>query len=435
MNCNNNAASDSPKEKRSLIRGTNVAQTTTVPHKYTRRDLVCRSTGDEMNSNYRARPWDQKTSEMQQQRLSDYENAPAPTVASHSIGHANKTINEYQMYHTDESAHSPRGKAATLLGAISEDSKMNKIYADSMISKSRKVKSNLTETMTSGLKTGLKLSPVSHSKVLVNPSGKSNTDSLRRRNSDPSTSNKVPLLEVNRGNDMYQSSTNIDIAGHRFCKATRIGKAEKCASCQESDSFVNEGHRCLDCKVLVHTKCIQNGGVKTLQCEAKRSKRVRNKNDKSHVPNSKYQGTREYTDSTDKIISDAKELRLMQDFIAQKICKMDSDFGNNPSDVDQVFKQALREFKENLVTQYSVANKQNVDSLNIKYRDLIANFEQVMEFCSKGREDFPLTMYVNAFRGFMNEFMNSRETEKPSKTKRKKEKKRKVEEHTNYNGN
>lgn len=255
-----------------------------------------------------------------------------------------------------------------------------------------------------------------------------------RRNSDPS-SNKIPLLEVNRGNDMYESSTHIDIAGHRFHKAGRIGKGEKCASCQENDAFVNEGHRCLDCKLLVHTKCIQNGGVKTLHCEAKRSKRQFRKNfDKATTRNSKYSGTREYTDSADKIISDAKELQLMQDFITQKIYKMDVDC-EKPSAVDRVFKQALREFKDNLVAQYSIAHKQKSDTLNIKYRDLISNFEQVMETsCGNKKDDFPLTMGVNAFRGFMNEFMSSRDTEKP-KAKRKKEKKRKIDEHTNYNGN
>lgn len=45
------------------------------------------------------------------------------------------------------------------------------------------------------------------------------------------------------------------------------------------------------------------------------------------------------------------------------------------------------------------------------------------------RSDFPVTMGVNAFRGFMNEFMTitREEQEKPRKTKRKKDKKRKVE--------
>lgn len=266
-----------------------------------------------------------------------------------------------------------------------------------------------------------------------------NTDSLRRRNSDPT--NKIPLLEVNRGNDMYQSSTNINIAGHRFRKLSRINKTDKCSSCGASDSFVNEGYRCLDCKVLVHTKCIQNGGIKSLQCGAKRSKLLRKTPEKSSYidnsktpQNSKFQQTREYTDSTDKIIRDAKELQFMQDFITQKICKMDNDVNKKSSEVDTVFKQALREFKDNLVAQYSVAHKQNSDILNIKYRDLIANFEHVIETTCGKKADFPLTMAVNAFRGFMNEFMNSRETEKPKTKRNKKNKKRKGEEHTSYNG-
>lgn len=249
-----------------------------------------------------------------------------------------------------------------------------------------------------------------------------------RRNSDPS-SNKLSLLDTNRGNDMYQSSTHINIAGHRFHKASKIGKNEKCASCQENDAFINEGHRCLDCRLLVHTKCIQNGGVKSLQCEKSSKRQPRKGSDKI---SSKYSGTREYTDSADKIISDAKELQLMQDFIAQKIYKMDGD-SDKTAAVDRVFKQALREFKDNLVAQYSIAHKQKSDTLNIKYRDLISNFEQVMETCGNKSEDFPLTMCVNGFRVFMNEFMSSREMEKP-KAKRKKEKKRKIDEHTNYNG-
>lgn len=322
----------------------------------------------------------------------------------------------------------PKGKAAALLGTIRED-KMKAVKSAEAPKNARRVKSNFSDELPD---------TTSHShqhnlNSLLSRRNVLSSDSLKRRNSDPST-NKVSLLDVNRGNDMYQSSTHINIAGHRFRKAGRIGKADKCASCQESDAFVNEGHRCLDCKVLVHTKCIQNGGVKTLQCEAKRSKRRKNQwNEKIFTPNSKYSGTREYKDSTDKIISDAKELQLMQDFITQKICKMESDCGK-PSEVDRVFKQALREFKDNLVAQFSIANKQNTEVLNIKYRDLIANFEQVMETCcGDKKDDFPLTMGVNAFRGFMNEFMNSRETEKP-KAKRKKDKKRKVDDHTSYNG-
>jgi len=50
-------------------------------------------------------------------------------------------------------------------------------------------------------------------------------------------------------------------------------------------------------------------------------------------------------------------------------------------------------------------------------------------------EDFAVTMGVNAFRGFMNEFMNlTRLEEKPNKAKRKKEKKRKIEDAITYAG-
>lgn len=56
---------------------------------------------------------------------------------------------------------------------------------------------------------------------------------------------------------------------------------------------------------------------------------------------------------------------------------MESEEGTKPSQVDRIFKQALREFKDNLVATYSVVNKQGVEVLNIKYKDLIANFLHV----------------------------------------------------------
>ncbi|EAT44232.1 AAEL004375-PA [Aedes aegypti] len=472
-----------------------------------RRELLCRSQGDEINSNYHLQHL-QSSSLSPSLSSANYQNVqynPSPTVAFHqhqqqqplsynnnnnnntikststsnansNSGSSNSLYNyvtqQQQPYipsagqsslppsqrvsssYPDDFAQNyyntttPKGKAAALLGTKSEDSKysgskdidltLSNTHGSGTIvpSKTRRIKTNLSDDFSSG-SGGVGGGGGSSGQTGLSRRGAiSGMDTLKRRNSDPT--NKIPLLEVNRGNDMYQSSTRINIAGHQFRKVQRINKAEKCASCQESDSFVNEGYRCLDCKVLVHTKCIQNGGIKSLQCAAKRSKRIRTgKHDKhapigASTPNSKFSATREYTDSTDKIISDAKELQLMQDFITQKICKMESDC-EKPSEGDRVFKQALREFKDNLVAQYSVAHKQNSDLLNIKYRDLIANFEQVIETTSGRNNDFPLTMGVNAFRGFMNEFMNSRETEKP-KAKRKKDKKRKHDEHTTYNG-
>lgn len=112
------------------------------------------------------------------------------------------------------------------------------------------------------------------------------------------------------------------------------------------------------------------------------------------------------------------------------------------SEVDRVFEQTLTEFKSNLLSTYSIATKQN--TVNVKYKDLIANFLQVsfqhltliqikmfrkkvMEtVCQREKKssDFPVTMGVNAFRGFLNEFMAQNKPEEKPKEKRKKEKKR-----------
>lgn len=276
---------------------------------------------------------------------------------------------------------------------------------------------------------------------------------LRRRNSDPAT--KV-TLEEKPSSDMspndFKSSISVikmldekghafSLDGHQFRKVSRFSKDDVCISCRQGmDAFLTAGYRCTECKELYHVKCIQNGGIRgPCGFTPKRNKRkiARPINDSAakQVVQSKFSltGTSVFSDSTDKIISDSKELSLMQDFITKKIYVMEGqEEGKKPSEVDRVFKQALRKFKDDLVITYSVAIQQGVG--NIKYTDLIANFLQAMETVCKQEntsEDFPVTMGVNAFRGFMNEFMTmvkNEALEKQSKSKRKKDKKRKQEE-------
>ncbi|XP_060817512.1 unconventional myosin-IXa-like isoform X2 [Bombus pascuorum] len=281
---------------------------------------------------------------------------------------------------------------------------------------------------------------------------------LRRRNSDPAT--KISGLSEDKpgtdtspndlklapGMNLLEWKGNLfTLAGHCFRKVARFAKDDVCVCCHEKmDAFVTQGYKCIDCKQLYHVKCIQNGGVLKMPCilantpgRRKHRKPPRTPYDASkQVVVSKFSltGTSAFSDSTDKIISDAKELALMQDFITKKIYVMEGqEGGKKPSEVDRVFKQALRKFKDDLVITYSVAIQQGVEG-NIKYTDLIANFLHVIETVCKQEntsEDFPVTMGVNAFRGFMNEFMTLVKTEaleKQSKSKRKKEKKRKHEE-------
>ncbi|XP_053593137.1 unconventional myosin-IXa isoform X2 [Microplitis demolitor] len=286
---------------------------------------------------------------------------------------------------------------------------------------------------------------------------------LRRRNSDPAT--KISGLDekatvVGDCGDLklapgmnrleWKGNNLFTLAGHRFRKVARFSKEDVCVSCHEKmDAFVTQGYKCNDCKQLYHVKCIQNGGVLKMPCSLANTTTANRRKNRKPIMRTPYDtsankqtvaskfsltGTSAFTDSADKIISDAKELALMQDFITKKIYIMEGqEEGKKPSEVDRVFKQALRKFKDDLVITYSVAIQQGVEG-NIKYTDLIANFLHVMETVCKQentREDFPVTMGVNAFRGFMNEFMTQVKPEaidKQSKSKRKKEKKRKQEE-------
>ncbi|KAL0821045.1 hypothetical protein ABMA28_005681, partial [Loxostege sticticalis] len=275
--------------------------------------------------------------------------------------------------------------------------------------------------------------------------------SLRRRNSDPAPCE--PRAPDPRSTDYIGQTGNglFRIAGHRFRKGTRFAKDDKCVYCHKPiDAFITQGQRCIDCKQLYHTKCIQNKGVITMPCSSPVTvaSRGRHKNRKrimlkdanylltdqskgSVSSNFSLTGTSEFMDRTDKIISDATELQAMQHFITKKIYQMESSENEKQSEVDRVFKHALREFKDNLVATYSVVETRGSA---LKYKDLIGNFLHVMEtVCAREGSTLSITMGVNAFRGFMDEFMSQHDTDK-ARTKRKKDKKRKVDDPIQYKG-
>ncbi|XP_059490432.1 unconventional myosin-IXa-like isoform X2 [Neocloeon triangulifer] len=230
------------------------------------------------------------------------------------------------------------------------------------------------------------------------------------------------------------------IAGHTFRKTIKLSKDDCCAFCGIGiDAFHTQGYKCSECKQIFHTKCIQNGGVQQKQCRhtsgggkpGRRKNRKRSSTSSSkqsqNASNFNLTGVNEFMDSADRIISGARELKMLQEFITEKIFALEKGLkkGDKRSEVDRVFRQTLLEFKENLVSTYSIASKQN--TVSIKYKDLIANFLKVMEtVCQKEKtsSDFPVTMGVNAFRGFLNEFMAQNKLDEKPKEKRKKEKKR-----------
>ncbi|XP_021968609.1 unconventional myosin-IXa isoform X2 [Folsomia candida] len=236
---------------------------------------------------------------------------------------------------------------------------------------------------------------------------------------------------------------------HNLEKVTKYHRGDSCASCKKTmHAFFNPGVRCIQCQLMFHSKCVQNELANAFPCSnstksldvnddlftiekspstmGRRKGRKQNKNivEKPGKFNFRMTGTSEFTDRTDQIISGVRELQLMQEFISKKIYLVKNREGEKENAVDRVFQQALKEFLENLVSTFSVACKQGDGKpLNIRYKDLIANFASIMETVCKHEgtgDDFPTTMGVNAFRGFLNEFMNSsrEEKQKPSKTRK-----------------
>ncbi|XP_071844516.1 unconventional myosin-IXb-like isoform X6 [Apostichopus japonicus] len=121
---------------------------------------------------------------------------------------------------------------------------------------------------------------------------------------------------------------------------------------------------------------------------------------------------------TNQLISDALELGKMNNFLLTKINDMKSTKSSGGS-ADQVFKESLKEFRSNLMNTCSVA-MQNEGSLNLKYKDLVSNFEKVLESKARkqsGNSQFPVTLGINAFQGFLNEYM---QVHKPSNNAHKK---------------
>lgn len=87
----------------------------------------------------------------------------------------------------------------------------------------------------------------------------------------------------------------------------------------------------------------------------------------------------QFTDPHDILITDLDELQTMDKFMTKKIREMEEGKGKKSKEsmVDTVFKSALKDFKANLISTYSVGNYQDGSHFRLTYKDLIDHFEQV----------------------------------------------------------
>ncbi|XP_053934225.1 unconventional myosin-IXa isoform X2 [Cuculus canorus] len=144
-----------------------------------------------------------------------------------------------------------------------------------------------------------------------------------------------------------------------------------------------------------------------------------------------------------QIISSTSDLKSMDEFLLKKMNELDSEDSKKDTLVDVVFKKALKEFRQNIFSFYSSALAMD-DGKSIRYKDLYALFEQILEKTMRLEQrdwsESPVKVWVNTFKVFLDEYMIEYKpldytTVKVPKTERKKRRKKEadvVEEHNGH---
>ncbi|XP_017333513.1 unconventional myosin-IXAa isoform X3 [Ictalurus punctatus] len=144
-----------------------------------------------------------------------------------------------------------------------------------------------------------------------------------------------------------------------------------------------------------------------------------------------------------QILTCANDYRSMNEFLMKKISDLDTEDSKKDTMVDVVFKKALKEFRINIFNSYSTALAMD-DGKSIRYKDLHALFEQILEKTMRQEQrdwsESPVRVWVNTFKVFLDEFMTEykpldssmNKVIKPDRKKRRKKDTDIVEEHNGH---
>uniref|UniRef100_A0A1A8HQX1 Myosin IXa-like 1 n=1 Tax=Nothobranchius kuhntae TaxID=321403 RepID=A0A1A8HQX1_NOTKU len=144
-----------------------------------------------------------------------------------------------------------------------------------------------------------------------------------------------------------------------------------------------------------------------------------------------------------QILTSLGDYRSMNDFLIKKINDLDTEDSKKDTMVDVVFKKALKEFRLNIFNFYSTALAMD-DGKCIRYKDLYALFEQILEKTMRQEQrdwrESPVTVWVNTFKVFLDEFRTeyksldnlSKQVPKPERKKRRNKDADIVEEHNGH---
>ncbi|XP_014885568.1 unconventional myosin-IXAa isoform X7 [Poecilia latipinna] len=145
-----------------------------------------------------------------------------------------------------------------------------------------------------------------------------------------------------------------------------------------------------------------------------------------------------------QILSCINDYRSMNDFLLKKINDLETEDSKKDTMVDVVFKKALKEFRLHIFNSYSSVLAMD-DGKSIRYKDLHALFEQILEKTMRQEQrdwrEPPVKVWVNTFKVFLDEFMTeyklmdgalSKPLPKPERKKRRKKDTDIVEEHNGH---
>ncbi|XP_060742609.1 unconventional myosin-IXAa isoform X3 [Tachysurus vachellii] len=144
-----------------------------------------------------------------------------------------------------------------------------------------------------------------------------------------------------------------------------------------------------------------------------------------------------------QILTCASDYKSMNEFLMKKIGDLDTEDSKKDTIMDVVFKKALKEFRVNIFNSYSTALAMD-DGKSIRYKDLHALFEQILEKTMRQEQrDWgvsPVCVWVNTFKVFLDEFMTEykplhstmNKVIKPDRKKRRKKDTDIVEEHNGH---
>lgn len=210
-------------------------------------------------------------------------------------------------------------------------------------------------------------------------------------------------------------------------KVTKSHRNEVCTTCEKVITGLStKAYKCSLCKDMFHMRCApvnactkqtkssvrdKTVALPTSPKHRKYKKVAKMLSDPKTVVSAPSEGRNvdsgmEFKDMMNKVIGDKVELQHLSAFIYQKIIEMSTNKTKDEPIVDKLFRRTLSEFHQNMVSSYMLMHSDH--PLTIRYRDLLLNFEQTLHNISKQEktsEVFPVSMGINAFRSFLDEFM------------------------------